>query len=470
MNVTGFNEAGCKYTERVQRYFSEYKCQKSDLVQKRTNIQSSTTTPSPNTAASPTTPYEAPCGWTTTQTMSSPSLSSISNVILLNICDELSLSSLGSLRATNRSFYDRLTPLYVTGIYERCKSTGMSPLYHACKGLNAPFAILLIRYGADVLESQLATFGGQNVPLETPLYMCSMKARRNIKEALAIARALLQAGAEINKTSQSTNQTPLHVAVRVKSIPMVRLLLEWGADLSVRNREGITPLHLCVQDSEYADFGRSLKIAQLVLEAGAGVDPRTFMRMEESYRDEFGMTPLLWAAHGPLTDGYRGNKRLNPEQLPRSRTEMVELLLKYGADVHAKDKYGNTALSLCAMYGSIHCFAISNVLVDAGAEVDTLSEKGATPLQLCAENTDHLKRRLVAAQEAGAKLYALPEGEADGKIAQSEGVEELKRRAQLAMAKLFVERGADVEAVYPEDPELVLIMRVRMGNWEDPKF
>jgi hypothetical protein len=113
---------------------------------------------------------------------------------------------------------------------------------------------------------------------------------------------------------------------------------------------------------------------------------------------------------------------------------------------------------------------LRHLLVDAGAEVDTLSEKGATPLQICAENTDHLKRRLVAAQEAGAKLYALPEGEADGKIAQSEGVEELKRRAQLAMAKLFVERGADVEAVYPRNPMWRILMAGNMKDWVDPRL
>jgi predicted amidohydrolase len=84
--------------------------------------------------------------------------------------------------------------------------------------------------------------------------------------------------------------------------------------------------------------------------------------------------------------------------------------------------------------------------------VDVRSHCGTTPLQLYAANTDHLKRRLAEAQAAGAKLYVLPEFESDGKFGGSV-IKELEARAVLAMMKLLVERGADVEAVYPKwDP------------------
>jgi hypothetical protein len=78
--------------------------------------------------------------------------------------------------------------------------------------------------------------------------------------------------------------------------------------------------------------------------------------------------------------------------------------------------------------------------------------RGTTPLQLYAANTDPLKRRLAEAQAAGAKLYALSELGSDGKFGGSV-IKELRARAELAMMKLLVERGADVEAVYPKwDP------------------
>jgi hypothetical protein len=105
------------------------------------------------------------------------------------------------------------------------------------------------------------------------------------------------------------------------------------------------------------------------------------------------------------------------------------------------------------MYAGLHSLAIAELRLDAGAAVDVRSMRGMTPLQMCATNTDHRKRTLVTAEEAGAKPYALPEVEADGKVGCQDGFEELVRRAQLAMAKLLAERGADVEALYPQGTE-----------------
>lgn len=47
--------------------------------------------------------------------------------------------------------------------------------------------------------------------------------------------------------SDTTNDTPLHIAVRSNNVEMVKTLLDGGASPNVKNNEGLTPLHLAVQ-------------------------------------------------------------------------------------------------------------------------------------------------------------------------------------------------------------------------------
>lgn len=110
--------------------------------------------------------------------------------------------------------------------------------------------------------------------------------------------------------------------------------IEAGAEVTIADRRGWTPLHSA------ARYSRHPEILTVLLEAGADVNAK----------DRAGDTPLHWAA------------------AENTSTEVINALLQAGAAINAKDRYG---------WLPIHTAADSNpnpeiiaALLDAGARPD----------------------------------------------------------------------------------------------------
>ncbi|KAJ0418507.1 ankyrin repeat-containing domain protein [Aspergillus carlsbadensis] len=74
---------------------------------------------------------------------------------------------------------------------------------------------------------------------------------------LSVMQTLVDAGAEINVTDSEWAATPLHLAARMGRTEAVKLLLEVGADFTIKTRLGSDPLTTAV-GSEYEDIVRCL--------------------------------------------------------------------------------------------------------------------------------------------------------------------------------------------------------------------
>lgn len=88
----------------------------------------------------------------------------------------------------------------------------------------------------------------------TPLYFAALSVR------VEIARILLAKGAAVNVTIWINDDTTLHMAVRTGKTEMVEVLLQYGADINVKNRYGRTPLHYAAHRGE---------VAKMLIAAGA---------------------------------------------------------------------------------------------------------------------------------------------------------------------------------------------------------
>lgn len=113
--------------------------------------------------------------------------------------------------------------------------------------------------------------------------------------------------------------------------------------------------------------GRAVLAANALIEAARGNDARAALAALDSGIDAAtaapdGTTPLLWAV-------YHGN------------VELVSRLLAAGADVHAVNRFGASAIGEAAARGDA---AVLEKLLDAGANVEWKGADGQTPLMLVA--------------------------------------------------------------------------------------
>ena len=184
------------------------------------------------------------------------------------------------------------------------------------------------------------------------------------------AELLLQHGADINGRNRDGN-TALHLAVFLGRAETTELLLKSGADVNAKNDEGATPVELLSVPWEMTRLlsrPLGIELEQEQVEAG-----------KAKIREMFS------------TDAKPGAKTL-PNALDNStdlwsaaRTgdlKAIKHYIKEGGDVNALDKgFQLSAMSWSALHGQTEAVQL---LIENGAEVDIKSGDGATPLHSAA--------------------------------------------------------------------------------------
>jgi ankyrin repeat protein len=155
-------------------------------------------------------------------------------------------------------------------------------------------------------------------------------------------RALLEANALVSAQDES-DRTPLHDAAEIGDGNVVKSLLASGAPINAQSHLGATPLH----DAVTYDNCQAIEILLI-----GGSDPTA--------RDSGGRTPLFYA----------------------KTAEVVNVLVKAGAWLPARDKQMQTALHYAVKWGTL---ATISALIDAGINANVIDAQGRTPLFLAAE-------------------------------------------------------------------------------------
>lgn len=181
---------------------------------------------------------------------------------------------------------------------------------------------------------------------------------RGQKDDALIAR-LVAGGADVSARDARGN-TPLHTAAWWGKDSTVRTLLRLGAPVNARNARGDTPLCVALQcEAAYPGCGYTLARVRALLEGGADVHAA----------NELGRTALHEACEGYLQAYHQG-------------AELVRILLDAGANPNAQDADGNTALHLAARCGELD---IARLLIDAGADPALRNKAGQSGEELVAQ-------------------------------------------------------------------------------------
>ena len=244
-----------------------------------------------------------------------------------------------------------------------------SELHDALSSGGRTRVVALLWDGADI--------EGHNSQGWTPLMAASLHGQ------VDLARLLLDHGANLHAVN-AEGKSAIHYAAMRGGAEAVRLLVRLGAGVNAADTfGGYTPLHLAA-----AHCNREIvqETCAALLAAGADVDARSkwgttalwsaasagrgelvdfLLRhgAELETRDQEGRTVLIFVAKlGPIGD-------------------MVGRLLAHGADVDAQDDAGRTAL----MYAALSARRpVIDALLDGGADINRQDVRGVTPLMYAA--------------------------------------------------------------------------------------
>ncbi|XP_038445245.1 ankyrin repeat domain-containing protein 26-like isoform X4 [Canis lupus familiaris] len=207
---------------------------------------------------------------------------------------------------------------------------------------------------------------------------------------------LLRKGADVN-TKDFKDNTALHYAAYEGNISIARKLLLNKGDIEAKNKDGLTPLLLAINEK------KEKMVAFLVEKANINaVDyaKRTALHLACAIGRE-DMVKLLVDRHCQLNLCDGEDRTALVKAIQCQEEACVTLLLEHGADPKVKDNKGNTALHYAAHEGIV---SIAEKLLLQNANIEAKNTDGLTPVLVALnENKEQMVKFLVG---KGARLLS----------------------------------------------------------------
>lgn len=363
---------------------------------------------------------------------------------------------------------------------------GLTPLMAAAFSGRIESVKLLLEHGADPRITS-AENGG-------PLLFASLTGSAETVQLLLEH----DAATTLNTALGEDGYTPMHAACQGGHIDVVRLLLRFGPDMSIRTK--IEPKATAF---DHAVYSGNSELVQLLLEAGGGpkckADYDIPLVLALSQGDTRLATLFTNIGANPSVTTSIGRTAMS-EAAMSGQTASVRFLLDRGVDVDILDAEGYTALIGAAEHGHVETV---KVLLNHGANAHATSDSGLTPVRaaVTSGSVDVLKailehRRgvstttgMVNVRLSEDSTALLPQSASNGvdsavppsatedmsrlvngpDDAAEAPVQQAVRLGRLEHLKLLLDYGASIDAEHNNGQKL-LQQAVRSGNPEMVKF
>ena len=173
-------------------------------------------------------------------------------------------------------------------------------------------------------------------------------------------------------------QKLLFIASEMGNVDKVRLSLELGANLSLRDDDQKTPLIHAVKKGHF-------EVVKLLIENEADVNAKDLHWSCLDYAAVYGFAKIAElliqnGANANATNEHNSTALhlVASLDLHRSPEEIIELLLKYGADIDALDDQKKTPLHIALSWVNLRAV---DMLLKHGARTDLKDENGMTALE-----------------------------------------------------------------------------------------
>ncbi|MCI8670313.1 MAG: hypothetical protein HFI34_12490 [Lachnospiraceae bacterium] len=215
------------------------------------------------------------------------------------------------------------------------------------------------------------------------------QAARN--DHIEMMKVMLEKGVNINLTEdapQEIGTTPLHIACIHGNTRMVKLLMDSGADDSLKTSSGETPAHFVVQMKQrYKELKPEVRAE--MLQALSDIDtPRNdgktpiILLQSMDYSIVCDLTLLLIERDVDLNRAdNNGNTVLLAHTYNICNKDIVKELIRAGADVNAKNNAGDTALHYALRNGNSD---VARFLIKKGADYNVANNRGEIPMEIAA--------------------------------------------------------------------------------------
>jgi ankyrin repeat protein len=260
-------------------------------------------------------------------------------------------------------------------------NNGNSLLHLAAQSGSLAIVTYLTKQGKNYVEVQ-------NIYGKTPLHFA---AKMHAKHQLEVFKTIIEQHHANISAKDRNGDTPLHLAAQYGGLNLVEFLVKQEKhDFNVLNNDGKTPLHLVAKNRRKDQ----LEIFQMLFEQN---------HANKSAKDNNGNTLLHFAAQsGSLEivkyltkqENIDFNILNNDGKTPlhyaarvcgENQLEIFETLFEqHRANVSVKDKNGDTPLHLVAQYGSLKL--VEFLVKQEQNDIKVLNNDGKTPLHFAAKN------------------------------------------------------------------------------------